>query len=106
MGGFNLYPQYIINDDMFKIWKYFFAASQFVQKHKPKTFKIHIIPKEIVCIYDNDIIHPFHIDNIEKYLTLFAGDEIKYSSQLTELIFYVPNSFTVNEIVQILQQDI
>eukprot|EP01084_Bolivina_argentea_P293276 504366_1 len=30
----NLYPQYIIDDDMYSIWKYFFAASHLVDKLK------------------------------------------------------------------------
>eukprot|EP01083_Nonionella_stella_P025328 69750_1 len=68
----NLYPSYVIDDDMYKIWKYFFSASHLVhnemQNNNGFSLRMYVIPKRVICIYDNDIIIPFGIDDIATYL--------------------------------------
>ncbi len=68
----NLYPQYVIDDDLHTIWKYLFAASYLlqdqIQNNKTFTLKICIIPHRIVSIYDENILFPIHITNVEEYL--------------------------------------
>eukprot|EP01083_Nonionella_stella_P091157 254771_1 len=69
----DLYPSYIIDDDMYAICKYFFCASRVVNKERETNnndfaFTMCIIPKRIVCIYDNDVTIPFGIADIESYL--------------------------------------
>eukprot|EP01084_Bolivina_argentea_P022634 42069_1 len=65
-NSISLYPQYVIDDDMYLIWKYFFAASHLVNKliitKSKNTFslKITIIPNNVVSIYDPDIKFPFY----------------------------------------------
>eukprot|EP01084_Bolivina_argentea_P151686 264749_1 len=64
--GIDLFPQYVIDDDMYSVWKYLFAASHLVNKIKFKKTKhscqlitFTIIPNKVVSIYDPDIIYSF-----------------------------------------------
>eukprot|EP01083_Nonionella_stella_P057734 151442_1 len=53
----NLYPSYIIDDDMYQICKYFFCASRIVYDQLNKNhfvLRVCVIPRSVVCIYDND----------------------------------------------------
>eukprot|EP01084_Bolivina_argentea_P241268 405076_1 len=72
----NLYPQYIIEDDMYDICRYFFAGSQLLQQlltKKPDTLapfimKIVIIPERVATVYEETIACPFNINDIGVFL--------------------------------------
>eukprot|EP01084_Bolivina_argentea_P238118 400059_1 len=73
MPTIDLFPQYIIDDDMYSIWKYFFSASRLVAKLKNSNsrdfiLKIVVIPSTVISIYNPNIIFPYTIDNLEDYL--------------------------------------
>eukprot|EP01084_Bolivina_argentea_P238116 400055_1 len=67
-----LFPQYVIDDDMYSVWNYFFATSYLVNKLltlKNKQFnrdkfnvKITIIPNRVVSIYDENVQFRFNGD--------------------------------------------
>eukprot|EP01084_Bolivina_argentea_P274286 467468_1 len=69
---FDLSPEFIIDDDMYDIWKYFFAASHLVHQKRQTndifTLKITVIPNKVICIYDKNIIFPFDTEEIDNYL--------------------------------------
>eukprot|EP01083_Nonionella_stella_P239449 838034_1 len=68
----DLYPSYIIEDDMYAACKYFFCASRIVhqetQNNDDFSLRMCVIPNHVICIYDDDIIIPFGIDDITSYL--------------------------------------
>eukprot|EP01083_Nonionella_stella_P173758 600356_1 len=59
---FVLYPSWLIADDQFIIFNYFFASSYFANKLRTNParnqtkFSIYIIPKKIVSIYDENMV--------------------------------------------------
>eukprot|EP01083_Nonionella_stella_P193387 714304_1 len=61
---FVLYPSWLIADDQFVIFNYFFCASYIVNElrvnptRNQMKFSIYIIPKKIVSIYDENISFP------------------------------------------------
>eukprot|EP01084_Bolivina_argentea_P084696 153129_1 len=68
-----LYPSYVIDDDMYLIWNYFFATSYLTHKLKQLkqmlTVKIFVIPKRICCIYDEQmILKPLNGLSVDEYL--------------------------------------
>eukprot|EP01084_Bolivina_argentea_P308898 534235_1 len=73
-----LFPQFIIDDDIYDIWRYFFAASRLVNKLMEKTnqnidhhkfkLKVCVIPNRVTCMYDENIVFPYGITNINDYL--------------------------------------
>eukprot|EP01084_Bolivina_argentea_P017319 32348_1 len=73
----SFYPQYIICDNMFEIFDYFFSTSCYVHylRNTLKSklissfvLKLIIIPKLIECVYDENIIFEYDIDSIDEYL--------------------------------------
>eukprot|EP01084_Bolivina_argentea_P214726 364516_1 len=77
-SSLNLYPQYIVNDDIFRIFDYHFAVSAFVNELKNELYletnscfniKCFVIPKTISCIYDEDLLLDCKIGTIEDYLS-------------------------------------
>eukprot|EP01083_Nonionella_stella_P276228 938448_1 len=68
----DLYPSYIIDDDMYETCKYLFCVSRIVHKKRetkhPFSLRLCIIPKRVVCIYDHDVVIPFAINDIASYL--------------------------------------
>ena len=40
MNSINLYPSFIIDDDLYQIWKYLFAASRFVSDHIENIYRV------------------------------------------------------------------
>eukprot|EP01084_Bolivina_argentea_P090394 162910_1 len=69
----NLYPSFIIDDDMYEIWNYYFAASHLMHKIRQNTnkfsLKITVIPHDVICIYDENISFSFHIPStMETYV--------------------------------------
>eukprot|EP01083_Nonionella_stella_P230497 814677_1 len=59
---FVLYPSWLIADDQFIIFNYFFASSYFANKLRTNParnqtkFSVYIIPKKIVSIYDENMV--------------------------------------------------
>eukprot|EP01084_Bolivina_argentea_P279320 477519_1 len=75
----DLFPQYIIDDDICDVWNYFFAASSLVRElieNKKSTIhnalfslKVCIIPRKVISVYDPAIIFEYNkINNINVYL--------------------------------------
>ena len=70
----NLCPQFIIDDNMYDIWSYFFAASHLINKVNTIDndgefiLKVCIIPNKIVSIYDEGIAFSYDIDDVGGYL--------------------------------------
>eukprot|EP01084_Bolivina_argentea_P256373 431617_1 len=73
----NLFPDYLINDDIFEIFRSHFAVSYYVNYLKNnlcfqhgKRFEIEtiVIPKNISCVYGSDIILKSNIKRISTYL--------------------------------------
>eukprot|EP01083_Nonionella_stella_P239450 838037_1 len=77
----DLYPSYIIEDDMYAACKYFFCASRIVhqetQNNDDFSLRMCVIPNHVICIYDDDIIIPFGIDDIASYLESIHTNPIK-----------------------------
>eukprot|EP01083_Nonionella_stella_P024995 68841_1 len=69
---FNLYPSYIIADDMFQTSNYMFSVSHYVHLLRDKTqvldVKLVIIPKAVHCVYDENSVFQYDIGNIDYYL--------------------------------------
>eukprot|EP01084_Bolivina_argentea_P238115 400054_1 len=67
----NLYPKYIINDNMYDIWNYFFDTSHLVHKlrqiHDDFTLKITVIPKNVISVSDKHMFS-YHTEDIDIYL--------------------------------------
>eukprot|EP01084_Bolivina_argentea_P123314 218534_1 len=73
----NLYPNYVINDDMFQIFDYHFGVSLFINGLKNNLYFGHgscvevqslVISKSISSIYDEDLLFKYSIGRIEEYL--------------------------------------
>eukprot|EP01084_Bolivina_argentea_P033967 62828_1 len=62
-NSINLFPQFIIADDMYEIWQLFFGASFFVNKiiahmhhsYSQFTLKMVVIPTKVISIYQTKI---------------------------------------------------
>eukprot|EP01084_Bolivina_argentea_P018660 34714_1 len=77
MDEVNLYPSYLVNDNVFEIFEYHFAISYYLNYLKHGLFiengqrfqlKAVVIPSEITCVYDSNVI--FHkIGRMMKYLS-------------------------------------
>eukprot|EP01084_Bolivina_argentea_P141796 249158_1 len=69
---FNLFCSFIIDDDMYSICNYFFAASHLVHKirqtHSEYALKITIIPSRVVSVYDNNSTFSLNIESIDNYM--------------------------------------
>eukprot|EP01084_Bolivina_argentea_P073382 133173_1 len=71
----DLFPQYAIEDDMYDIWKYFFAASHFIHEidqiidDVQLTLKICVIPNRIVSIYDKEITFEYNMNDLNAFFT-------------------------------------
>eukprot|EP01084_Bolivina_argentea_P021080 39153_1 len=75
----DLFPQYIIDDDIYTIWNIFFTTSHLVNKlrnsNKRNTvnmqvfsLKVVVIPNRVVSVYDPQIIFEDSIGDINWYL--------------------------------------
>eukprot|EP01084_Bolivina_argentea_P079183 143682_1 len=102
MMSIDLFPVYVIEDDMYQIWNYFFAASQFVDTIKNTNpdhglfiLKICVIPMRITSVLDESIVFPYGVGNIENYL--------KSKTFTIDMISRLPpkaDSQTINDIFQ------
>ena len=70
----NFHPAYIIGDNIYDVWKYFFAASRSVNKLKQNngnkisfTLKIFVFPERVSCIYDDDICYKFELPIVSSF---------------------------------------
>ena len=67
-----LFCKYLINDDIFAIFRYHFAVSNIVHQIQNKGIQLHVkafvIPKSIVSVYDHSITFKYSINTIEQYL--------------------------------------
>eukprot|EP01084_Bolivina_argentea_P264153 447356_1 len=77
ISDIDLYPSYIIEDNLYIIWKYVFSVTHLVQKliqnnsnNDVFTLNVFIIPKRIVSVYDTNIIYPVAIKHVSDYLSL------------------------------------
>eukprot|EP01084_Bolivina_argentea_P268273 455607_1 len=68
----DLYPQYIIDDNMYDILRYFFAASHVVNNFVEGNFrvKIVVIPNRVVSVYDENILFSYNITDIYQYFMI------------------------------------
>eukprot|EP01084_Bolivina_argentea_P150742 263223_1 len=63
---FELYPKWLIDDDQFAIFNYFFCSSYLVNKLRNDSsvtnikFLIYIVPKRIISLYDHN--KTFHVN--------------------------------------------
>eukprot|EP01083_Nonionella_stella_P313023 1121750_1 len=73
----HLYPQYLIDDDIFGVFQYHFAVSSYVNYLKntmhieaQTPFKINavVIPSAVSSVYDPNATFKYGIDEIDKYL--------------------------------------
>eukprot|EP01083_Nonionella_stella_P276229 938454_1 len=84
----NLYPSYIIDDDMYQTCKYLFCASHIVhqqmQNNNHVSLRMCIVPKRVVCVYDPAMIIPFGINDIESYLESKQMKAIKMNIRHSE----------------------
>eukprot|EP01084_Bolivina_argentea_P087931 158752_1 len=71
----DLFPQYIIDDDMYDIWNIFFATSYLVNKLRNSrkisqsfSLKVVVIPIRVVSIYNPHITFEYNIADINSYL--------------------------------------
>eukprot|EP01083_Nonionella_stella_P221520 791352_1 len=78
---FNLYPVYIVDDDIFRVLEYHFGVSCFVNtlKHNlfiqtNKHFEVQciVIPQSVSCVYDDHMVSCDSIGTIESYLVIQA----------------------------------
>eukprot|EP01083_Nonionella_stella_P087227 242578_1 len=97
----NLYPSHIIDDDMYQICKYWFCASRIVHKGReaknPFSLTICSIPQRVVSLYDQDVVIPFAIHDIEQYLR---------SKQMNAIKMRVRHAMDMNEITALLEGNI
>eukprot|EP01083_Nonionella_stella_P025327 69743_1 len=102
----DLYPSYVIEDDMYATCQYFFCASRIVhqetQNNDDFSLRMCVIPNHVICIYDDDIIIPFGIDDIASYLESIHMHPIKVNvshskntAELTALLEYQMNTIKV-----------
>eukprot|EP01083_Nonionella_stella_P293555 998368_1 len=73
----HLYPQYLIDDDIFDVFQYHFAVSSYVNYLKntmhieaQTPFKINavVIPSAVSSVYDPNIAFKYGINEVDKYL--------------------------------------
>eukprot|EP01083_Nonionella_stella_P064965 169829_1 len=103
---FNLYPVYIVDDDIFRVLEYHFGVSCFVNtlKHNlfiqtNKHFEVQciVIPQAVSCVYGEHILFNDGIGTIERYLvnqaqitdfykTRFKSDAIKQPMDIASKI--------------------
>eukprot|EP01084_Bolivina_argentea_P299751 516725_1 len=99
---FNLYPQYIVNDNIFRVFDYHFGVSLFINTLKNKLYlkklKIRsiVIPKLITCIYEDKLYFEYNIGLIDDYLghmnipiifkTELKNSELQTSNQIARKI--------------------
>eukprot|EP01084_Bolivina_argentea_P129592 228863_1 len=91
-----MYPQYVIDDDMYSICKYFFVASHVIHKirntKKEYMLKVTIIPNNVICIYDKNMELPFGLKDFNTKIKQFKSQSI--TSKLNGLsISVVTNLF-------------
>eukprot|EP01083_Nonionella_stella_P099628 280123_1 len=81
---FNLYPMWIIDDDMFRVFEYPFGVSCFINdlKHnlyieQTEHFEVQcvVIPQAVSCVYDEHTPFNYNIGAMEHYL---------YDKQITD----------------------
>ena len=99
----DLFPQYIIDDDMYEIWRYFFSASHSVHKLiKNKNIiinavKICVIPNRIISIYDENIIFPYGVNGIDQYL---KSKNVIFHQSATKVLSSHSDIATINHIFE------
>eukprot|EP01084_Bolivina_argentea_P129486 228691_1 len=75
--SFNLYPNHLVHDDIFRVFDYHFGVSFLVNKLKKQLtlvgnqcfeIKSIVIPQSVKCMYDSNIEFNCGIESIEDYL--------------------------------------
>ena len=81
-GRPSLHPRWLIADDLFAVFQYHFAVSQWVSTlnaHKIGS-KLNVfscvIPQKVVSLYDDDIEYEYYIEDIREYLKAQSVDVI------------------------------
>ena len=71
-----LYPLYLIDDDLFQVFKHFFAVSDSIKRVLDlNEFETRmdvfccVIPRRVVALYDHDVIYKYSIDDIDEWLS-------------------------------------
>eukprot|EP01084_Bolivina_argentea_P307349 531209_1 len=81
---FNFYPYYVVDDNMFDVFSYFFAISKYISIRNQNnvnnkyTVEAYVKCKNIVSIYDDKLTH-VDKNNVEKYL--ISNDFINFAKQ-------------------------
>eukprot|EP01084_Bolivina_argentea_P073381 133171_1 len=76
----SLFPQYVIDDDMYAICRYFFVASHVAHElldknyihlteNKQCTIKVIVITNRIVSIYDKEITFEYNMNDLNAFFT-------------------------------------
>eukprot|EP01083_Nonionella_stella_P162032 531478_1 len=88
---------------MYHICKYWFCASRIVHKQRegknPFSLTVCVIPQRVVCIYDQDVVIPFAIHDIEQYLRSKQMNAIK-------MCVHHAKNMNMNEITALLEGNI
>eukprot|EP01083_Nonionella_stella_P069127 184115_1 len=91
---FSLFPGYIVDDDLFRVFEYVFSVSLFANTLKRNLYisgdtrfemQCIIIPHSVSCIYDEHMILPNDIGTMERYLIdegITDYCKIKFKSQI------------------------
>eukprot|EP01084_Bolivina_argentea_P192237 330054_1 len=70
---FNFYPHWVIDDNIFEIFKYLNSISYYINIYKNEnnkdkyTVKSYIKCKKIVSIYDDELLFESKMDNFDQY---------------------------------------
>eukprot|EP01084_Bolivina_argentea_P262391 443698_1 len=81
---YNLYPNYLVNDDMFSIFNYHFGISYYINYLKNNLninngshfiLKSFVIPKSVSCIYDENKSFNYTIGYVAQYLLNVCSSE-------------------------------
>ena len=80
---FALHPQWLVADDMFRVFQYHFAVSQWINDLKKedvgKSLNVFCcaIPKKVVSLYDDEVEYEHSVDEIEEWMTAKTMDIIQ-----------------------------
>ena len=80
-----LYPSWLISDDLFDVFSYHFAVSQWVEsmEHKDIGESLNVfccvIPEKVVSLYDHEMEYEHSVDDIGEYLAALSVDVMHHS---------------------------
>eukprot|EP01083_Nonionella_stella_P207208 752971_1 len=71
--SFKFNPSYVVNDDLFCVFQYIFGVSLYINQIMDSMttkdeIKLFVIGHSVQCVYDDKIVFPYSIGNVEVYL--------------------------------------